>query len=758
MSGPAQGWCTGVGVVTVAFCALVRTVAAVDPMPVWSMDPLSMWVPPAGIGPVMLMALDLVGILGAALILLAQRARVRPVPTALLLIGAAGVMLHAARSPGDAETGLPWVFAVAGGFAFSHLPRDSMWRSVALASVFSLALMMVGRGLLQILVEHPQTVASYKATRDAFLESQGWSPDSMMARNYERRLFQAEASGWFGLANVYGSVMAAMALGTGVIAWVMFRKGSTDRRVPIALLTASALCGTALALSGSKGAIGAALLALVVLAAATRMPKRAPVIIALVPAAVLLGVVARGLIGERIGELSILFRWFYMQGATRVFLEHPLSGVGPAGFKDAYLLAKPPTSPEEVTSAHNLLFDWLAMLGVFAFAWIGLFALACRGAGGAIAEPVDEAGSPAWSERAAVLAAGGIMAAVIGASAFLERILVTPEMGIVRAVGLLGGLAIAAAVIRAAREHARAVDLGAVASAAVLLGHTQIEVTGVWAASAPLGACLVGLAVRTSGGGNRGRSGIAAAVGLVAVVVVAASTSGRTIARWDAALGHASAAVEPVGSAMSALQTAEAGSRDQLRAAEAIAALADRPTARDSHELAAQIDAARSGAIEAALPGLLSATAIRPAHIETRQQAVRMLLRRAEMSADGPTRDAGFAEAVLIARAGTEAAPDRAGSWRLLASTLTAGAENGLAGPHHLEQAYQALIRAAELDPHGLPTPLNLVELADRLGLQTERRAWAARALAIDADLRLDPLKRLTDEQRAALERVASGG
>jgi hypothetical protein len=75
-----------------------------------------------------------------------------------------------------------------------------------------------------------------------------------------------------------------------------------------------------------------------------------------------------------------------------------------------------------------------------------------------------------------------------------------------------------------------------------------------------------------------------------------------------------------------------------------------------------------------------------------------------------------------------------------------------------LAEAYEAARRAAALDPHGLPATLDLVELADRLGRDAERRAWAARALEIDADLRLDPLERLTDVERARLVRLSAGG
>src|SRR5690606_11618084 len=90
----------------------------------------------------------------------------------------------------------------------------------------------------------------------------------------------------------------------------------------------------------------------------------------------LVAVAARGVAGEKIGELSLLFRWFYLQGSARIIAEHPWLGVGPAGFRDAYLLAKPALSPEEVTSPHSVVFDWMSTLGVLAGgAWAVLLGL-----------------------------------------------------------------------------------------------------------------------------------------------------------------------------------------------------------------------------------------------------------------------------------------------------------------------------------------------------------------------------------------------
>jgi O-antigen ligase/polysaccharide polymerase Wzy-like membrane protein len=793
----------GVGTVLIVLSAMVRVVGTIDPMPVWSMDPLTMWVPQTGIGPTALLGLDLLGMLGAAALLFAMRSRVRMVPVLLLLVGLVAIVIHSLARPAHAEVGMPWAFALAGGFALAHLPRASMWRTVALASILAIAVMLVGKGIVQVYIEHPATVANYEATRETFLDSQGWAPDSAMARNYERRLYQPEASGWFGLSNVFGSLMASMTLALITTAWLTLRARIQDRRVSVVLFTASGLCIAGLFLSASKGATGAGIVGAVALVAAilyqraaTRNHRAATVresvpktdktpsnseqlsgekhnthrletgptmlirlSVAAVPAIVLLGVVARGLIGERINELSILFRWFYMQGATRIFLDSPILGVGPAGFKDAYLIAKPPISPEEVTSAHNLLFDWLATMGVFSLGWIVLFALACRGIARTLSQASQASESPSWDERTAILTSAGLLAVVIGVSALIERSLLTPEMGIVRAAGLLGGLAVAASLVRAARAHPRAVELGAVGAALVLLAHLQIEVTGVWAGAAPIAAALIGLAcappAETPKPG-RGCPGLVGAGSLVAVGIIVASTAGQTLMRWQLEMNKATAAITPIARAVTTLENSQPGTLLFDEGVREIAALAGEQPARTGDQLAGQISRVRIAAANAAMPHLVRAVEIRPAHGPTRSAAVRTLVRMAHAS-NGPRQNELVDQAIVLAAEGTEAAPGRSGSWRLLANTLEVGSGSGL-GTGQLERAYEALVRAAELDPYGLGVSLKLVDLAGRLGRTEDQQGWARRALKINSDLGLDPLRQLTDTERVDLERLVKDG
>ena len=104
-------------------------------------------------------------------------------------------------------------------------------------------------------------------------------------------------------------------------------------------------------------------------------------------------ILARGLLVPEswLGERSLLFRWHYLVGAARITGEQALTGVGPDGFQGAYMMARLPRSPEEVTSAHSMFVDWISMLGVSGLAWAALVGILLWRAGRHM-NPADAAG------------------------------------------------------------------------------------------------------------------------------------------------------------------------------------------------------------------------------------------------------------------------------------------------------------------------------------------------------------------------------
>jgi len=251
--------------------------------------------------------------------------------------------------------------------------------------MIGVVLMIAMRGTVQLLHEHAMMVDAFDANRELVLRSFGWEPDSIQADLYERRLRQPEATGWFGLANIFS---AFMAIGLVLLVTVIFRvrEGiSSGSRAGFILLAAG--FAILLLFNGSKGAIGASCIGLVIgflwllfprLRTSESLRPLVGVLALCSLGFIFMAIFVRGAILGEVslgGELSLLFRWHYMLGALKMFFAHPLYGVGPAGFQDAYLLYKNAWSAEDPTSAHNAIIDWVATLGIFGLAWCVLLGL-----------------------------------------------------------------------------------------------------------------------------------------------------------------------------------------------------------------------------------------------------------------------------------------------------------------------------------------------------------------------------------------------
>ena len=272
--------------------------------------------------------------------------------------------------------GAPWLALVWGAVGMSHICGDRRVRTVALAVLAGCAVPLLCKGVLQVFVDHPETVAQYERTKQAVLEANGWRPDSPAALAYARRLMQAEASGWFGLSNVYASYMGAIAAGLLAACAAAVSAGRRVTRGTLIALGVAACALAGLVLSKSKGGVGAMGLSLAVcagLAVVRRLMNRMNGEAGLVrpfrfgnfagPAAIVIVLAAigvRGLIGTDLGEKSLLFRAFYTVGSLRIWGDYPLFGVGPDGVQDAYAAAKIPIATETVQSPHSVVFDWTA--------------------------------------------------------------------------------------------------------------------------------------------------------------------------------------------------------------------------------------------------------------------------------------------------------------------------------------------------------------------------------------------------------------
>lgn len=794
---------TGLLLITV----LARCMVSLDPFPIWSGDPTLLATPQTSLGPTGQLILDTISLIAAAIVL--WRSRGLSIWTALLLAaGSIGAIAHAfvidQGSLDNQRVGVSWCAAFSTGVAGLAIARDRACRSLAWGALLALVVMLACKGALQYFVEHPETVRAYKQHRAQFLESQGWSEGSVMARAFERRLYQNEGTGWFGLSNVFASVCAG-----GVVAMLALAGASRRVRDDLPkwvrpLIGAGLLiAGAGLALSMSKGGIAAAAVgvALLIAGAIIRhkladkpdVARRLGVTLGLlVIAGMLFGVVLRGMMGEKLSELSVYFRWFYMQGATRVIGEHPFLGVGPADFKDAYLLAKPALSPEEVTSPHSILFDWLSTLGLagaaWSLAWLGWIAATGRSllSRETLAIPYAAPGSRpdgVWTPPNLVRAFIVIILAPTALSAFLEVQASTPEASIARLVAAVLSLGVGVSVASLI-DRLNSVPVGLAAAALALAAHAQIEVTPVWLGSGAWMLMVCGLCAgnvvsyragassdlhsptgsgpasvtpdpaMTSGGGMGSRLGA-----LVALALAIASAFGAMrMWSWESKLREAADLVTPVAEVRAAyLDFAQSGKGNAGELAAMLGSLGVKATLDKPDEVMKEIAIVqfdRAGRAAA----ILKNAGERARHAPTMQAASKLWMQRmAERESEAQMLAAGDEAALAISAAerATELAPTTS-SWNWL-GTVRREVGAALGRRESLVAAASAFETGARLDPHGTTSSLELVRVLDSLGEKARAAEWAQKVLDVDRNLRLDPLRQLEPSDRARMESIAKG-
>ena len=359
-----------------------RCLVAISPNPIFDVDPLQSPLPWFGIGPSGVLLTSTLMLLGSAMILLGERLQGRGLDRILLLLAVLPLITiawHGAQNATDLWQGADWLAAVVGGVALAHGVREPGMRSTVLGGLLGILAMLAIRGGMEVLVEHPAMVGYFEDNREAVLHAFGWEPGSVQADLYERRLLQPEASGWFGLANLFSGLM---------VVGLILLYGSAMHKLPGGSFMLLLLVGIGMLIltlvNGSKGAWVACILGMLVLYTPTMLKPLRTYSLSL-PGMLALGCLLLAIITVQIrgtfdasflwGERSLLFRDHYLSGAWSMITNHPLLGVGPAGFQEAYLLYKPVTSPEDPISAHSVIFDLLASLGVLGTAWIALLAI-----------------------------------------------------------------------------------------------------------------------------------------------------------------------------------------------------------------------------------------------------------------------------------------------------------------------------------------------------------------------------------------------
>ena len=676
--------------------------------------------------------LDAALLLSSSLVLVALALRGRRLDGLSLLLAVLPVPILAWHARGDLEQAWRGASLAAGWIALvaaAHLRAEPRLRVLLAAGLLAAAVPWLARAGEQWLVEIPASIAHFEANRAEVLASFGWSEGSEAALLYERRLAQAEAGAWFGLANVFSALLAACA-----VAWTQMTLATRGRSLgggTVLLAGVVALAAVVgVAINGSKGAMAALLAGLVVAAvgrAGARTTGDAPAgawrtagRIALL--GIPLGIAAvllRGLLPEGfLGERSMVFRWHYLVGTAWTLRAEPLRGVGPAGFQEWYLLVKPIRSPEAVQSAHSLVADSLLAVGVVGLAW---FAALAR----VLWRRDDSNGT---TESIAPSRGGLVFFGVAFAAAAAVLWAIEPSSrggsGMARWIGILLFLptAIVARSILAAVDAARlAWILGSVAF--VLLLQGQIEMTFFAPGSIAWAMLAVGLAggppaPRRGGGAGGPRLGIALACvpALLGLLLLLGPFRGAVQA--ESRLALAAAPLDEVGRALA---------EDRAPALDPLAA---------RRLAAARLSAlAEEGGPAAARAGSLAMEELLGVAAETRaREDLEAALDRAEANlafGHSARRLAERARVLLV--------------WRVI--------DPGAVEPRALAEA---IAQALVLQPQDVGLWIDLGDARRDAGdLDDARAAWRT-ALEVDAALELDPLVRLPEARRRELEaRVA---
>ncbi len=694
--------------VLLASLAVLRLLLPYTPDRFFDVDPASVPGPFPALGPGGSMLLDAVILVvaGSALTRLMRRGPgVDPVLVVLGLLPLPVVLWHARHDVLQAWRGFDWFAAAALGVALAHLVRVPASRRAVVAILLGGIAAMGVRGGWQVVVEHADTVAYFDAHRDEVLASRGWTTDSAAALAFERRLRQPEATGWIGFSNVFSGLAAAGALlllGT-LAAWRVRRRGSVEAGGPVVVGLVGVGLLMLVGLNGSKGAIVACGLAVPIGVLAVGPwsdadPRRLGRLALAAGGIALLAIAVRGLLPEdTLGDRSLLFRWHYAQGATSIVAEHPVVGVGPDGFQDAYLRHKPPRSPENVASAHGMAIDWLASLGVTGLAWLALAVVI-------VVRRQDEASSRTVSEpsfgRLGVVGGAAAIACVV---LVVQAIVEAPGEGGAIAVRLaavsIGALVGVACVGLLEDLDGRMLRRVAMASAAIVLAQGQIEML-VWQPGS-VAMCWALLAV--AGDAVPGRASVGRLAGPVilgAGVIAAVLGMGelKEARRTETALAPLFGAGDRPGGASPA---------DRRAIAAGIAGLWTDDRWWDDRVVRGAID--------------LFMTA---------------------------GSDEDVRKALVLAERWCGRRPGPA-SWSTRASVLRAAADRGLAEP---ELALESLEVAIAFDPTEPRHRLERAGLLVELGRFDEARAAIDSAVRLDAARSLDPLTRLGERDRSRLE------
>lgn len=312
--------------------------------------------------------------------------------SALMIVFTSGQKQHASNLM------IEWIGVGFTLFLLRQTIQTSIDKSRLLIAISVFFSVIAGLGLYQHYVFYPAARAEYQklaesagqAGREDQLEAaqeqlreMGVPEDEPAKTLFLQRLMNSsEPFGFFALANTLAGILAVgfvLLLGMTVGEWKRF---TLQNRC--ALVVMLALVGYCLLLTKSRTAqvgavIGCVILGIHWIKTTSQMSIRklvpiAGISLAILASAVGLASLTGGIDFQVLSEApkSFLYRMEYWRGTLAVISEHPILGVGPGNFRQAYLQQKLPESSEEIADPHNMFLDvwanggFLALLGLVA--------------------------------------------------------------------------------------------------------------------------------------------------------------------------------------------------------------------------------------------------------------------------------------------------------------------------------------------------------------------------------------------------------
>jgi O-antigen ligase len=253
------------------------------------------------------------------------------------------------------------------------------------AVCFGTLLILTAHGLVYRFVDVPDQRASFLQHEAEIYKERNWSPDSFIARQFKRKVMSGEIIGFSDSPNTYAMMLVLLGLVTvGLAAQRISNRDEWGWPTAIIVCIPAALL--MLWLTQCRAALATPVIGACLLAASASWSDRDSLPLSwreamhrrtywIIVAIILLGacaLVGRGLYRGSLFHDSLTFRWRYWVGAMRIFVQHPLTGVGFANFGAHYLSVRMPIASEEIKDPHNFFVRILIETGL-----VGALLLTC---------------------------------------------------------------------------------------------------------------------------------------------------------------------------------------------------------------------------------------------------------------------------------------------------------------------------------------------------------------------------------------------